>query len=123
MGTSRIEPDARFSSTLRGMAKKKPSQREARKERARAAKEAKLAAEAEALRIRRRWRLGLVAVAVLAMACAAISHWVLEDRRLVGASLLVGGVLFLVMALGTLGAGVKPRDRRTAGSIDFGNRD
>lgn len=105
------------------MAKKKASQKEARKERARAAKEAKAAAEAEAVRVRRRWRLGSIAVGVIAIACAAVSYWVLEDRRLVGASLLVGGVLFLVMALGTLGAGVKPRDRRTAGSIDFGNRE
>ncbi|MEM8607629.1 MAG: hypothetical protein AAGF92_11010 [Myxococcota bacterium] len=105
------------------MAKKKSGQKEARRERARAAKEAKEAAAAEALRIRRRWRLGSAAVGVLALVCAAVSHWVLEDSRLVGASLLIGGVLFLVMALGTLGAGVKPRDRRTAGSIDFGNRD
>ena len=105
------------------MAKKKSGQKEARKERARVAKEAKLAAEAEALRIRRRWRLGATAVGVLTIVCAGVSHWALQDRRLVGASLLIGGVLFLVMALGTLGAGVKPRDRRAAGSIDFGNRD
>ena len=105
------------------MAKKKSGQKEARKERSRAQREAKQAAEAEALRIRRRWRLGSYAVGFVALACAGVSYWVLEDRRLVGASLLIGGVLFLIMALGTLGAGVKPRDRRTAGSIDFGNRD
>ncbi|MDH3622339.1 MAG: hypothetical protein OES69_15935 [Myxococcales bacterium] len=105
------------------MAKKKNERREARKERAKAAKEAKREAEAEALRTRRRWRLASIAVAVLSIALAALSYWVLEDRRLVGVSLLVGGVLFLLLALGSLGAGVKPRDRRTAGSIDFGKRD
>ncbi|MEM7433918.1 MAG: hypothetical protein AAF436_02110 [Myxococcota bacterium] len=104
------------------MAKKKSGQREARKERSRAAKEAKQAAAAEALRVRRRWQIGSVVVAVLSIVCACVSYWVLEDRRLVGASLLIGGVLFLVMALGALGAGVRPRDRRSAGSIDFGNR-
>ncbi|MGB5810939.1 MAG: hypothetical protein WBG86_10430 [Polyangiales bacterium] len=105
------------------MATKKTGRREARKERSRAAKEARQLAEEQAQRTVRRWRLGSVAVAVLSLVCAALSYWVLEDQRLVGASLLIGGVLFLVMALGTLGAAVKPRDRRTAGSIDFGNRD
>lgn len=105
------------------MAKKKNERREARKERAKAAKEARRQAEAEALKTRQRWRLASIAVAVLSIALAALSYWVLEDRRLVGVSLLVGGVLFLLLALGSLGAGVRPRDRRTAGSIDFGKRD
>jgi len=104
------------------MAKKKGERREARKERARAAKEARAAAEQAALRVRRRWRVASIIVAVVSVALAALSYWVLEDRRLVGASLLIGGVLFLVLALGSLGAGVRPRDRRTAGSIDFGKR-
>lgn len=105
------------------MAKKKNERREARKERAKAAKETRRQAEAEALKTRQRWRLASIAVAVLSIALAALSYWVLEDRRLVGVSLLVGGVLFLLLALGSLGAGVRPRDRRTAGSIDFGKRD
>lgn len=105
------------------MAKKKNERREARKERSKAAKEAKRQAEAEALKTRQRWRLASIAVAILSIALAALSYWVLEDRRLVGVSLLVGGVLFLVLALGALGAGVRPRDRRGAGSIDFGKRD
>lgn len=105
------------------MAKKKNGRREARKERAKAAKEAKREAEAGALRTRRRWRLASIAVAVSSIVLAALAYWVLDDRRLVGVSLLVGGVLFLLLALGSLGAGVKPRDRRTAGSIDFGKRD
>lgn len=105
------------------MAKKKNERREARKERSKAAKEARLEAEAQALRTRNRWRVASIGVAVVSIALAALSYWVLEDQRLVGASLLVGGVLFLLFALGTLGAGVKPRDRRTAGSIDYGKRD
>ncbi len=104
------------------MANKKNERRDARRERAKAAKEAKREAEAEALRTRQRWRLASIAVALLSIAFAALSHWVLEDQRLVGASLLVGGVLFLLLALGALGAGVRPRDRRGAGSIDFGKR-
>jgi len=40
-----------------------------------------------------------------------------------GITLLIGGVLFLVLALGTLASGVRPRDRTRAGSIDYGNRD
>lgn len=105
------------------MAKKKNDQREARKERSRAARAAREEAEAEALKTRQRWRLSSIAVAVASVVLAALAYWILEDRRLVGVSLLVGGVLFLVLALGTLGAGVKPRDRRGAGSIDFGKRD
>ena len=105
------------------MAKNKGAGREARRARAKASKDAKRAAQAEALRIRKRWRLASIAVGIVTVVLAAISYWVLEDRRLVGISLLVGGVLFLVLALGTLGARVSPRDRRTAGSIDFGKRD
>jgi hypothetical protein len=104
------------------MAKKKSEQRDARKERARAAKEAKRAAEQAALRKRKRLRWASAVVALVSVVLAAFSYWVLEDRRLVGISLLIGGVLFLVLALATLGAGVRPRDRRTAGSIDFGKR-
>lgn len=105
------------------MAKKKNEHREARKERSRAAKEARLEAEAEAFKTRQRWRMASIVVAVASVVLAGLSYWVLEDKRLVGVSLLVGGVLFLLLALGTLGAGVKPRDRRGAGSIDFGKRD
>ncbi len=104
------------------MAKKKTGQREARKERALAAKEAKLAAQEAALQTRRRWRTGAVVVALVSVAFAAIAYWGLEDQRLVGISLLLGGVLVLLLGLGSLGAGVKPRDRGSAGSIDFGKR-
>ena len=95
----------------------------ARKERAQAAKEAKKRA-AQALERRRLARKRvLIGTAALTLAAAALSYWVLDDQRLVGVSLLVGGVLCLVLALGALGAEVQPRDRGSSGSIDFGTRD
>ncbi len=105
------------------MAKKPNDRRQARKERAREAKEAKLEAEAIAQR-RRRLQLRMsAAVAVLTLAIAGICYWALDNRQLMGITLLIGGVLFLVLALGTLASGVQPRDRTRAGSIDYGNRD
>lgn len=104
------------------MAKKQNEQRQARKERAKAAKEAKRAAEERARRRRRmQLRLSFV-VAALTLAFAAVCYWVLENRQLMGATLLIGGVLFLVLALSTLASGVSPRDRTRAGSIDYGKR-
>jgi uncharacterized membrane protein len=105
------------------MVKKPNERRQARKERAREAKEAKREA-AERAEQRRRMQLRLsAAVAVLTLLIAAICYWVLENRQLMGITLLIGGVLFLVVALGTLASGVQPRDRTRAGSIDYGNRD
>ena len=105
------------------MAKKQNDRRQARKERARDAKEAKREAEALAQR-RRRLQIRLsAAVAVLTLVVAGVCYWALDNRQLMGITLLVGGVLFLVLALGTLASGVPPRDRTRAGSIDYGNRD
>ncbi|HET6414742.1 MAG TPA: hypothetical protein VFG22_00505 [Polyangiales bacterium] len=105
------------------MVKKPNERRQARKERAREAKEAKREAEERAQQ-RRRMQLRLsAAVAVLTLLIAGICYWVLENRQLMGITLLIGGVLFLVVALGTLASGVQPRDRTRAGSIDYGNRD
>lgn len=104
------------------MANKQNEQRQARKERAKAAKEARRLAEERARR-RRRIQLRLSAVvAVLTLGFAAVCYWVLDNRQLMGATLLIGGVLFLVLALGTLASGVQPRDRTRAGSIDYGKR-
>jgi len=105
------------------MVKKPNERRQARKERAREAKEAKREAQERAQQ-RRRMQLRLsAAVAVLTLLIAGICYWVLENRQLMGITLLIGGVLFLVVALGTLASGVQPRDRTRAGSIDYGNRD
>lgn len=105
------------------MAKNQNERRQARKERQRAAKQARQEAEAQAKQ-RRQLQLRLAAaVAVLTLALAGIFYWVLENRQLMGVSLLIGGVLFLLLVLGTLASGVQPRDRTRAGSIDYGNRD
>lgn len=105
------------------MAKKQNERRQARKERAREAKEAKLAAEQQAQQ-RRRLQLRMsAAVAILTLSVAGICYWGFDNRQLMGITLLIGGVLFLVLALGTLASGVQPRDRTRAGSIDYGNRD
>ncbi|MGB5286405.1 MAG: hypothetical protein WCB63_15975 [Polyangiales bacterium] len=105
------------------MAKKQNDRRQARKERAKEAKEAKREAQERAQQ-RRRLQLNMsAAVAVLTLAVAGLCYWVFDNRQLMGITLLIGGVLFLVLALGTLASGVQPRDRTRAGSIDYGNRD
>jgi Flp pilus assembly protein TadB len=105
------------------MAKKQNERRQARKERAQEAKEAKRQAEERAQQRRRLQIRASAVVAVLTLVVAALCYWVLDNRQLMGATLLIGGVLFLVLALGTLASGVQPRDRTRAGSIDYGKRD
>ena len=105
------------------MAKKQNERRQARKERAKEAKEAKREAEAHAQRRRRLQIRVSAAVAVLTLVVAGVCYWAFDNRKLMGITLLIGGVLFLVLALGTLASGVQPRDRTRAGSIDYGNRD
>jgi cation transport ATPase len=105
------------------MAKKQNDRRQARKERAKEAKEAKREAQERAQQRRRLQIRVAAAVAVLTLSIAAICYWVLDNRQLMGITLLIGGVLFLVVALGALASGVQPRDRTRAGSIDYGNRD
>ncbi|RLB40637.1 MAG: hypothetical protein DRH30_08175 [Deltaproteobacteria bacterium] len=105
------------------MAKKQNERRQARKERAKEAKEAKREAEAHAQRRRQLQIRVSAAVAVLTLVIAGVCYWAFDNRQLMGITLLIGGVLFLVLALGTLASGVQPRDRTRAGSIDYGNRD
>ena len=105
------------------MAKKTNERRQARRERAKEAKEARKEAEARVRRRRRRQAQLAAMVAVLTLALAAVCYWVLDNRQLMGVTLLIGGVLFLLLALGTLGSGVQPRDRMRAGSIDYGKRE
>jgi Flp pilus assembly protein TadB len=104
------------------MAKKQNERRQARKERQKAAKEARQEAQVRAKR-RRRMQMRLAgAVGLLTLVVAGVCYWVLENRQLMGVTLLIGGVLFLLFMLGTLASGVQPRDRTRAGSIDYGNR-
>jgi hypothetical protein len=104
------------------MANGDQERRRARKEKARAAKQARREAEAHAERRRRLQMRLAAAVAVLTLVVAGICYWALDNRQLMGVTLLIGGVLFLVIALGTLASGVRPRDRTRAGSIDYGKR-
>ncbi len=104
------------------MAKKTNERRQARKERAKAAKEARKERQELAKRRRQRQMQIAAAIGVLTLALAGVSYWVLENRQLMGITLLVGGVLFLLFALSTLASGVHPRDRTRAGSIDYGRR-
>ena len=105
------------------MAKKQNERRQARKERAKEAKEAKREAQANVQRRRRLQIRVSAAIAVLTLVVAGLCYWVLDSRQLMGITLLIGGVLFLVLALGTLASGVQPRDRTRAGSINYGKRD
>lgn len=73
-------------------------------------------------RLRKRRRILVAAVPVVTGAIAAGLWFGLESGPLTGAALLGGAVVWLLMGLGYLGAGVSPRDRDRAGSIDFGNR-
>jgi cation transport ATPase len=97
--------------------KKKKSDKKARKEaQRRAEEEAKRLAEEAKVRRRRL----LIAVVVLTIGAALGCWFGLENERLTGIAILVGGLLFLLVALGALGAGIRPRDRDRAGAIDFG---
>ncbi len=97
--------------------KKKKSDKKARKEaQRRAEEEAKRLAEEAKVRRRRL----LIGVVVLTTAAALGAWFGLDNERLTGISILVGGLLFLLVALGALGAGIRPRDRDRAGAIDFG---
>jgi len=105
------------------MVKNPGERRQARKERAREAKEARREAEANAARRRRMQIRASAAIAVLTLVVASLCYWVFDNRQLMGITLLIGGVLFLLLALGALASGVRPRDRTRAGSIDYGKRD
>ncbi len=104
------------------MANKQNERRQARKDRQKAAKEARQEAEARAKQRRKKQMRLAGAVGVLTLAVAGVCYWGLDNRQLMGVTLLIGGVLFLLLALGTLASGVQPRDRSRAGSIDYGNR-
>lgn len=77
-------------------------------------------ADADA-RLTRRRQL-VFAIPPVTFAVAAGLYWGLEDSRLAGVALLLGGVAFMLLGLGLLGASVEPRDRDRSGSIDFGNK-
>lgn len=86
-----------------------------------AAENAAQAAAEEAARIAgQKQRRLMVAIPILTAAAVAGCWFGLGDKRLVGVSILVGGLIFLMVALGSIGSSVTPRDRLKSGSIDFG---
>ena len=102
------------------MGRKKTEQKKADREAAEATKAAEQAALEQATR-RRRAILGAVPAIT---ALLAIGAWLaFEDRRAVAVILVLGIAAWVPIALGSIGAGIPPRDRNKAGSIDFGRRD
>ncbi|MFW6050101.1 MAG: hypothetical protein ACODAU_02935 [Myxococcota bacterium] len=105
------------------MGKAKRAAKRARREARGTAKEREfLEAERAAERRARRRRRVLLAVPLVTALAAAGFYFGLEDVRAAGIALLVGALVFLLYGLGTLGSSVQPRNRGSAGSIDFGNR-
>ena len=100
--------------------KNKKNDKKARREAQREAERAHAELQVQATERRKRWMIGVL---LLTAAAALGSFFGLEDERLAGISILVGGLMFLLIALGSLGAAVKPRDRHKAGAIDFGTSD
>ncbi len=103
-------------------------QRKGEKQRARKAeKEARREAEAQhaaAMAVAKaKQRRLLVAIPVLTAIAASTFAFAIDGSRLAGVSILVGGLVFLLVALGGLGSSVTPRDRLKSGSIDFGSGD
>lgn len=99
--------------------KKKSEERKARRE---AEKAERQAMELAAVELAAKRRRALIIIPVLTIAAACGAWFGLEDRRLVGMSILIGSLVFLLFASGALGATVKPRDRHRSGAIDFGGR-
>ncbi|MDD9972088.1 MAG: hypothetical protein OXR73_37930 [Myxococcales bacterium] len=101
-----------------GKKAKARSDKQRRKEQKRAEKEARAAAERAAAQ-RRKWVLAGILLVTVGV---AVSNQLLGGPRIaLGATLLVGTAAFLAVALGALGASVKPRDRTKASNIDYGN--
>ena len=101
------------------MAKKTgtPTRRERREERKREKADAAVAARSAA-GMRNRW---LVLIVLLSGGGAAAIPALGLPMPTMGLVLLVGVGAFLAVALGGLGASVRPRDRLKSGNIDFGS--
>ena len=69
-----------------------------------------------------RLRFWVAFVPALTLVVAVVSYLVLQSKQLTGVAVLVGALVWLPVSIGYLGSRVSPRDRKSAGSIDFGNR-
>ena len=91
-----------------------------KKEKKAAESAAQALAQEAAMVARQKQRRLMIAIPLLTAGAVAGCWFGLNDKRLVGVSILVGGLIFLMVALGSLGSAVTPRDRLKSGSIDFG---
>ncbi len=71
-------------------------------------------------RLMRRRRVIVTLVPLLTAAVAGGLYWGLEERRLTGFAILVGAIVWLLVATGVVGSTVRPRDRLQAGNINYG---
>lgn len=94
--------------------------RASRKERRQAERELEERIRVEVARRAKRQRRILIAIPLVTGLLALVNWQVLDDTRLLGVTILVGGLIFLMVALAGLGQGIRARDRLRAGAIDFG---
>jgi hypothetical protein len=85
---------------------------------ARKAQEQQAAQDAKRKTSRR--RIALIAVPLATVAIALGLYQIPSVRSAAGLTLLGGFLLWLAVALGTMGGGVSARDRGGAGAIDYG---
>ncbi|MCA9583136.1 MAG: hypothetical protein KC416_15160, partial [Myxococcales bacterium] len=100
------------------MGKKNRSKREERQQRAEEEAEQRALEEAR----RKKRSVVVYSLPVVILAGAAAANYAFEMPKLSGGILLVGAIVWLMVALGFVGASVKPRDRNRAGSIDYGRK-
>ena len=93
-----------------------------RKAERKAAKAAQKQAAEENEKQRKRMLVAVIAVPIASTVLAVGAYFLTEDRRIAGLIGMLGVALWVPSLLGFLAAGVRPRDRMRAGSIDFGKR-
>src|SRR5687768_1190020 len=97
-----------------------------RREDKRARREEQKRAEQEAAdlqkKVHARRRFLVAFVPALTAVIAVVSYVVLHSKQLAGVAVLVGVLVWLPVSIGYLGSRVSPKDRKNAGSIDFGHR-
>jgi fatty acid desaturase len=76
----------------------------------------------DAVRKSARRRILLIAVPLATLVIALGLYQIPSARSTAGLTLLGGFLLWLAVALGTMGGGVSARDRGSAGAIDYGKR-
>ena len=93
-----------------------------KKERIQAQKEEKLRLEAFMRQRAAARKRNMILILVVGLSLAATAYWGFDNPQLTGIALLLGALVLLGYALGAVGSSVTPRDKGSAGSIDFGQR-